>query len=256
MLASEASTSRLFGKNVLITGGNSGIGLAVARLFEQEGGQIAITVRRQEAVAQFEANSGKGTFAILADASDCSCNHLVMQKVADRFGKLDVLFLNAGVGKASAFDRTSAELYDLQFDLMVKGPFFAVRAALPYLNDGASIIFNCSVSSGRGTPGLAVYGAAKAALRSLVRTLAAELAVRQVRVNAISPGLIDTPIWLKTGATPDQIEEVQRERVKRIPLGRIGTASEVAAAALFLASSDSSYVTGIELPVDGGWAQV
>jgi NAD(P)-dependent dehydrogenase (short-subunit alcohol dehydrogenase family) len=246
---------KLSGKTALITGGNSGIGLATARLFEQEGARVAITTGRQTAVDQFNATC-KDAFAIMADAADCSHNARVMDVIAERFGKLDVLFINAGVGKAMPFELTSEQIYDLQCGVLVRGPYFTIQAALPHLNDGASIVLNSSVSNSRGTPGLSVYNAAKAAVRSLARTLAAELAFRKIRVNTVSPGTIATPIWEKTGATAERVAEIQQQRIKQIPLARIGAPAEVAAAVLFLASSESSYVTGIDLPVDGGWTQI
>jgi NAD(P)-dependent dehydrogenase (short-subunit alcohol dehydrogenase family) len=246
----------LEGKTALVTGGNSGIGLATARLFVREGARVVVTARRDEAVHAYNETASRQSFAIRADAGSPSDNSLVMDVVSRRLGKLDVLFLNAGVGKPAPFADTTEQIYDLHWDIMVRGPFFTAQAALAHLNSGASIIFNSSVANIKGTPNLSVYNATKAAVRSMVRTLAAELAVREIRVNAVSPGLVDTPIWDKMGASPDEVNEAKRSMTAAVPLGRIGTADEVAHAVLFLACSASSYVTGIELPVDGGWAQV
>jgi NAD(P)-dependent dehydrogenase (short-subunit alcohol dehydrogenase family) len=248
--------STLDGKTALITGGTSGIGLATAQLFEREGARVVVTGRREEVVRAYNAAASANSFAVLADAAVPSDNAKLMDAVVRRLGSLDILFLNAGIGKPSAFAVTSEQLYDLQWDVMVRGPFFTAQAALQHFNPGASIVFNSSVANIKGTPDLSVYNATKAAVRSLVRTLAAELAVKQIRVNAVSPGLIETPIWEKMGATPEQVEQAKRSKTADVPLGRIGTVEDVAQAVLFLSSSSSSYITGIELPVDGGWTQV
>ena len=246
----------LDGKTALITGGTSGIGLATARLFEREGARVIVTARREQAVHEHNAAAAANSFAVVADAAVVADNAKLMDVVTRRLGKLDILFLNAGIGKPAAFAETSQQLYDLHWDAMVRGPFFTAQAALKHLKPGASIVFNSSVANIKGTPNLSVYNATKAAVRSLVRTLAAELAARKIRVNAVSPGMIETPIWDKMGATAEQVEQAKRSKMAEVPLGRIGTAEEVAQAVLFLASASSSYITGIELPVDGGWTQV
>jgi len=248
--------SKLSGKVALITGGNSGIGLASAKLFVEEGAQVLITARRQEAVDEYNANSSGNTFAVLADASKPEENQKVFQFVAKKFGKIDILFLNAGVGKPAPINLMGQEQYDSQWDTNFRGPFFTTQAALEYLNDNASIIYNTSVANVKGMPGMSIYSATKAGLRSLVRTLTVELAGRGIRVNAISPGPVETPIWSKMDIPEEAQKDFGAQILQQVPLGRMGRPDEVANAALFLASDDSSYVNGIELPVDGGMAQV
>ena len=248
--------SRLENKVVLITGGNSGIGLATAQLFVKEGAKVAITARRQEAVEAYNATASDNTFAILADASKPADNAKIFDTVTQRFGKLDVLFLNAGIAKPSPIDVVSNEHYNEHWDTNFRGPVFTVQAALPHLNDGGSIIFNTSISNVKGMAGLGVYAATKAGLRSFVRTLTVELAGRKIRVNAVSPGPIGTPIYDKMGMSDEQKNGFAAQIQAQVPLGRFGESEEVANAVLFLASDESSYITGAEVPVDGGMAQV
>lgn len=248
--------SRLKNKVVLITGGNSGIGLATAQLFVMEGAKVAITARRQEAVDNYNANASADTFAILADASKPTDNAKVFNAISERFGKLDVLFLNAGIAVPTPIDNVNADHYNTHWDTNFRGPIFTVQAALPYLNEGSSIIFNTSISNVKGMAGMGVYAATKAGLRSLVRTLTVELAGRKIRVNAVSPGPIGTPIYDKMGLTEEEKNGFAAGIQSQVPLGRFGEPNEVANAVLFLASEESSYVSGAEIPVDGGMAQV
>ena len=248
--------SRLKNKVVVITGGNSGIGLASAQLFEKQGAKVAITARRQEAVDEYNAKASENTFAILADASKPEDNAKVFEAVQSRFGKIDVLFLNAGIAKPAPLEMSDGAFYDSHWDTNFRGPFFTVQAAQPKLNEGASIIFNTSVLNVKGMPGMSVYSATKAGLRSLVRTLSIELAGRKIRVNSVAPGPIGTPLYGKMGLTEEQQNGFAQQILPQVPLGRFGTPEEVANVALFLASDESSYVTGAEFPVDGGMAQV
>ena len=248
--------TRLSGKVALITGGNSGIGLASAKLFVEEGAKVVITARRQEAVDEYNQNAGKSTFAVLADASKSEENKRVFKLVLEEFGKIDILFLNAGIGKPAPINLMPEELYNSQWDTNFRGPFFTTQAALEYMNDNASIIYNTSIANVKGMPGMSVYAATKAGLRSLVRTLTVELAERGIRVNAISPGPVETPIWGKMDVPEESQKEFGNQILQQVPMGRMGRPEEIANAALFLASDDSSYVNGIELPVDGGMAQV
>lgn len=248
--------SRLANKVVVVTGGNSGIGLASAKLFEKEGAKVVITARRQEAVDEYNASASPNTFAVLADASKPEENAKVFDETTKRFGKVDALFLNAGIAKPAPIEASSEDFYNAHLDTNVKGPFFTVQSALPHLNDGASILFNTSVVNVKGMPGMSVYAATKAGLRSIVRTLAAELAGRNIRVNAVAPGPIGTPIYDKMGLPEEDKNNFASSVQAQVPLGRFGTPDEVANAALFLASDESSYITGAELPVDGGMAQV
>lgn len=248
--------NKLSGKVVLVTGGNSGIGLASAKLFVEEGAKVVITARRQEAVDEYNQNAAESTFAVLADASKPEENQNALKLVAEKFGKIDILFLNAGIGKPAPINVMSEDLYQSLWDTNFKGPFFTTQAALEYLNDNASIIFNTSIANVKGMPGMSVYAATKAGLRSLVRTLTVELAERGIRVNAISPGPVETPIWNKMDIPKQAQKDFGAQILQQVPLGRMGKPHEIAYAALFLASDDSSYVNGIELPVDGGMAQV
>ncbi|MCG8307263.1 MAG: SDR family oxidoreductase [Cytophagales bacterium] len=247
---------KLSGKVALITGGNSGIGLASAKLFVAEGARVVITARRQEAVDEYNRSAPENTFAVLADASKPVENQKVFEQVAGRFGKIDILFLNAGIGKPAPVKIMPEDLYDSLWDTNFRGPFFTTQAALEHLNDHASIIYNTSIANVKGMPGMSVYAATKAGLRSLVRTLTVELAERGIRVNAISPGPVETPIWGKMDIPEEAKEDFGAQVLKQVPLGRMGKPEEIANAALFLASDDSSYVNGIELPVDGGMSQV
>lgn len=248
--------SRLANKVVLITGGNSGIGLATAQLFVKEGAKVVITARRAEAVEAYNSSASPNTFAILADAADTAANEGVIKTVIDRFGKLDVLFLNAGVAKPAPIDHLNSQIYNEHLDINFRGPVFTVQSALPHLNKGASIIFNTSISNVKGMAGMGVYAATKAGLRSLVRTLTSELSGKGIRVNAVSPGPIGTPIYDKMGLGEEAKNGFATQIQSQVPLGRFGEPSEVANVVLFLASDESSYVTGTEIPVDGGMAQV
>jgi NAD(P)-dependent dehydrogenase (short-subunit alcohol dehydrogenase family) len=247
---------RLENKVALITGGNSGMGLVTAQRFVAEGAKVVITARRQEAVDEYNSNSGENTFAVLADVRNHAATKQAIEKAVEKFGKLDILFLNAGVGKPRPIEATDEESYNYQWDTNFKGAFFATQLALPHLNDGASIIFNTSVANVKGMPGMSVYAATKAGLRSLVRTLAMELAPRGIRVNAMSPGPIETPIWGKMDIPKEAAQEFSAQVLQTVPLGRMGKSEEIASAVLFLASDEASFVNGIELPVDGGMAQV
>ncbi|HAA12440.1 MAG TPA: oxidoreductase [Cytophagales bacterium] len=247
---------RLKDKVAFVTGGNSGIGLATAQRFAQEGAKVAITARRQAAVEEFNRGAPKDSMALLADAQDLAANQLALQKAADTFGKLDILFLNAGIGKPTPFEAVQPEGFQSVFKINVEGLFFTVQAAIPHLNEGASIILNGSIAGGKGSNNNSVYSATKAAVRSLARTLTRELAPRGIRVNNLSPGVIETPIWGKTGIPESDVEAFKEGAAQAIPMGRLGTAEEVASAVLFLASDDARYITGIDLPVDGGLAQI
>jgi NAD(P)-dependent dehydrogenase (short-subunit alcohol dehydrogenase family) len=247
---------RLENKVAIITGGNSGMGLATAQRFVKEGAKVVITARRQEAVEEYNAGADENSLAILADVSDREATKKAIEQTVDKFGKIDILFLNAGVGKPRPLEMTDEASYNYQWDINFGGAFFATQQASEHLNEGASIIFNTSISNVKGMAGMGVYGATKAALRSLVRTLAVELAPRKIRVNALSPGPIETPIWGKMEIPKEAAEEFGKQILSTVPLGRMGTVDEIANSVLFLASDEASYITGIELPVDGGTAQV
>jgi NAD(P)-dependent dehydrogenase (short-subunit alcohol dehydrogenase family) len=247
---------RLEGKVAVITGGNSGIGLATAKRLQDEGARVAISGRSQKTLDEASASLGKGLLAVQSDVSKLADIDKLFAEVAKKFGKIDVLFANAGVAKFAPFAATTEAQYDEQFDINVKGAYFTIQKALPHLNDGASIILNTSVAGQEGVPNSSAYSSTKAAMRSLARTMAAELAERNIRVNCVAPGPIVTPIFGRTGLPQEAIDEFSKYVISRVPLKRFGQPEEVAGVVAFLASSDASYVNGIELHVDGGLAQV
>lgn len=240
---------KLVGKTAVITGGTTGIGLATAQLFVGEGAYVFITGRRQKELDAAVREIGTNVTAVQGDVSNLSDLDRLYETVKAR-GRIDVVFANAGVVGFAPLGTTTEEHFDKIFNINVKGTLFTVQKALPLLNDGGSIILTSSVAGSKGTPGSGVYGASKAAIRTLVRVWTSELRERRIRANVISPGPIDTPAT--AGGPPESFAKL----VATIPMGRVGRAEEVAKAALFLACDDSSFVTGIELFVDGGRAQV
>jgi NAD(P)-dependent dehydrogenase (short-subunit alcohol dehydrogenase family) len=248
--------AKLEGKTALVTGGSSGIGLATAKRFVNEGAYVFITGRRELELAAAVKEIGKNVTGIRGDASNLDdLDRLFAQIMRDK-GKLDIVFANAGVAKYAPFGTITEEFYDSIFDINVKGLLFTVQKALPLLPDGASIVLNASIVASKGLGSNSVYSATKAAVRSFARTWTTDLKHRRIRVNAVSPGATDTPGLNDLLAST----EAGRERMKMIstsvPLGRLGTPDEVARAVVFLASDDSSFITGAELFVDGGFAQV
>jgi NAD(P)-dependent dehydrogenase (short-subunit alcohol dehydrogenase family) len=248
--------NRLDNKVAVITGGSAGMGLAAARLFASEGAKVIITGRNSATLAQASEAIGHGVETVQSDNSRLSDIEALRDFVHKRHGRVDVLFANVGGGALGPLASTSEADFDLTVNTNLKGTFFTVQKLLPCLSRGCSIVLNTSVAASQGRPGLSVYAATKAALRSFARTWTAELKERGIRVNALAPGHIDTDILLKAGLTPVQISQINEQVRQQVPLGRIGTPDDIAQAALFLASDASSYVTGIELTVDGGWAQV
>ena len=247
---------KLEGKIALITGGTSGIGLATAERFVSEGAYVFITGRREAALAAAVKRIGKQVTGIQADVSKLpELDHLFAQ-IKEEKGRLDIVFANAGVAKYAVLGAISEELYDTTFDINVKGVLFTVQKALPLLPDGASIIVSSSIVGSKGLAMNSVYSATKAALRSFARTWTTDLKGRRIRVNAISPGSIDTPGLSDLFASAEAGEERKKMIPTLTPLGRLGTPDEIAKAVVFLASDDGSYITGIELFVDGGFAQV
>jgi NAD(P)-dependent dehydrogenase (short-subunit alcohol dehydrogenase family) len=249
-------SKKLQGKVAVITGGNSGIGLATARRFVAEGAHVFITGRRQVELDEAVAQLGRNATGVPGDVSHLADLDRLFATVEQQQGRLDVLFANAGVGAVAPLGSITEEHFDKIFTINVKGVLFTVQKALPIFTDGGSIILNASIASSKGTEGFSVYSATKAAVRSFARSWTTDLRHRKIRVNVISPGPIETPIFNKAGLTREQSEAFKAGRVAAVPLGRIGTPDEVAKAAAFLAPDDSSYVTGIELFVDGGMAQV
>jgi NAD(P)-dependent dehydrogenase (short-subunit alcohol dehydrogenase family) len=244
-----SGNKKLQGKMAVITGGTSGIGLATAKLFVKEGAYVFITGRRQKELDAAVQAIGRNVTGVQGDIARLVDLDRLYQAVKTK-GRIDVVFANAGVAEFAPLGRITEEHFDKLFDTNVKGTLFTVQKALALMNDGGSIILNGSVASVKGTPAFGVYGATKAALRSFVRTWTSDLKDRHIRSNVVSPGPTDTPIV--DGQPEDAIARI----VSTIPMGRMGDPDEIAKAALFLASDDSSFVTGIELFVDGGRAQV
>ena len=244
---------KLEGKIALITGGNSGIGLATAKQFVNEGAYVFITGRREPELARAVKEIGKNVTGVQGDVSNLVDLDRLFAQIKREKGKLDIVFANAGGAKFAALGKITEEHYDSIFNSNVKGLLFTVQKALPLLPDGASIILNASVAGSTApSPEWSVYNATKAAVRSFARTWTTDLKDRRIRVNAVSPGYIDTPPWHSIEAA----EETMKTISNTIPLGRFGTSDEIAKAVVFLASDESSYITGTELFVDGGFAQV
>jgi NAD(P)-dependent dehydrogenase (short-subunit alcohol dehydrogenase family) len=247
---------KLEGKITLVTGGNSGIGLATAQRFVKEGAYVFITGRRDAELATAVKEIGRNVTAVRGDVSNLSDLDRLFAQIKREKGKLDILFANAGVARYAPIGKISEEQYDSIFNVNVKGLLFTVQKALPLLPDGASIILNASIVASKGLSANSVYSATKAAVRSFARTWTTDLKDRHIRVNAISPGPIDTPGLRELLASSETGQQRSKAISGSVPLGRIGTPDEIAKAVVFLASEDSSYVTGTELFVDGGFAQV
>ena len=247
---------RLEGKVAVITGGNSGIGLATAKRFVAEGAHVVITGRREKELQEAATAIGKNVTTVAGDVTRLADLDRLYAVVREEHGHIDVLFANAGWGELAPLEAATEEHFDKTFDLNAKGTFFTVQKALPLFKNGGSIILTASVANVRGDPAFSAYAAAKAAVRTFARGWTVELKDRKIRVNSMSPGPIETPALEKVGLTADQIEQAAAHFASQVPLGRRGKAEEVAAAVLFLASDESSYVTGIDLAVDGGMAQV
>jgi NAD(P)-dependent dehydrogenase (short-subunit alcohol dehydrogenase family) len=247
---------RLEGKVAVVTGGNSGIGLATAKRFQEEGARVAISGRSRKTLDEAVEAIGNGVLAVQADVAKLADLDKLYTEVSQKLGKIDVLFVNAGIAKFATLAETSEGTYDEQFDINTKGAYFTIQKAIPLLNDGASIILNTSVADIQGQIGTSAYSATKAALRSFARTAAAELAERGIRVNTVAPGPIVTPIFGRTGLPKEAVDAFANQIVAKVPLKRFGQPEEVAATVAFLASRDASYITGVEINVDGGLGQI
>lgn len=247
---------RLTGKTALITGGTTGIGFATAQLFLQEGARVAITGQDELRVAKAAAALGEGALALCADVTSADAMAVVARRLQDEFGGLDIVFANAGIVKPMLFADVDAANIDEQIDVNFKGLIFTVQKMLPLLRNPSSVILTSTTLTEMGTAGLSVYAATKAAVRSLARSMSAELLERGVRVNVVSPGPIDTPIFGKLGLPSEVLQQMATDLTAKVPVGRFGRADEVAKAVLFLASDDSSYLLGENIFVDGGAATV
>jgi NAD(P)-dependent dehydrogenase (short-subunit alcohol dehydrogenase family) len=247
---------RLQHKVALITGGNSGIGLATAKEFIAQGAKVIITGRSSAAVAEAAAELGEGAVGIVSDAARLTDVQRLPDLVQSHFPRIDVLFINAGIAQFAPIAEMSERIFDQTMDTNFKGAYFTIQALLPLMADGGSIILNTSINAHIGMPGASIYAASKAALISLARNLSAELLPRRIRVNAISPGPVVTPLHStgKLGISEGQLQQMGDHILRQLPIGRFGTSEEIAKAALFFASDDSSFVLGAEHIADGGMA--
>ena len=248
--------NKLEGKIAVITGGNSGIGLATAKRFVTEGAYVFITGRRQKQLDLAVSEIGKNVIGIQSDVSNLADIDKIYNTVKDQKNHIDIIFANAGIAQFAPLEKISEEHFDKIFRINVKGLLFTVQKLLPIFQEGGSIILNASIGSSKGVEESSVYSATKAAVRSFARTWTVDLRHRKIRVNAISPGPIDTPIFSNLMQNEEQSEQFKKNIVNTVPMGRMGTPDEVAKVVSFLASDDSSYITGIELFVDGGLAQI
>jgi NAD(P)-dependent dehydrogenase (short-subunit alcohol dehydrogenase family) len=244
--------SKLTNKVAVITGANSGIGYATAQSFIQEGARVVITGRNAQAVEDAVKSLGNQAIGIVANTADTSHTERLVKEVSERFGKVDILFVNAGIAKFAPIEVSTEEFYDETMNINLRGAFFTTQKFLPILKDGASVIFNTTIANHIGMPNSAVYSASKAGLLAFSKVLASEVSARKIRVNAISPGPIATPIYNKMGFPQEQMEAMGAHLQSKTLLTRFGTADEVAKTALFLASDDSAYITGAEIVIDGG----
>jgi NAD(P)-dependent dehydrogenase (short-subunit alcohol dehydrogenase family) len=253
----ETTMKRLEGKVAVVTGGNSGIGLATAKRLQEEGARVAIVGRSKKTLDEAVKTIGNGVVAVQADVSVAKDLDRLYATVSEKLGKIDILFANAGIYKFAPLAATSESLYDELFDINTRGVYFTIQKAVPLLNDGASIIINTSVAGEIGVPNGTAYAATKAALRSFTRSIAAELVERGIRVNAVSPGPIETPAgFARTGLSKETMDEMLKGFVSQVPMKRIGQPEEIAGTVAFLASQDASFITGAEIPVDGGFGQI
>lgn len=245
---------KLSGKTAVITGGNSGIGFAAAQAFIAEGARVAILGRRQRAVDDAVALLGASAFGVVGDVGDLSTHDRLVAQVRERYGAIDIYMANAGMNNIEPSQAVSADSYDIQFGTNTRAVFFGVTKALPLMRDGGSIILTGSIASAKVLDGHAVYAGSKAAIEAFARAWALEFKARKIRVNVLSPGPTDTPILEKLGVAESDRSAFEQSVAAAIPLGRLAQSGELARAALFLASDDSSFVTGVNLRVDGGIA--
>jgi NAD(P)-dependent dehydrogenase (short-subunit alcohol dehydrogenase family) len=248
--------SRFDGKIALITGGNSGIGLAAAHQFKADGATVIVTGRDAATLEAAARSLGKEALTVKADVAKTSDFDNLFATVREKYEKIDVLFVNAGGAKVATVADTTEELFDEISDTNFRGAYFTAQKAIPLLSDGGAVIFTTSYFDEVGMAGTSVVSATKSAVRSLTRTLASELMPRKIRVNAISPGVITTPIFGRLGVPKEVVEEIGKSLQEKIPFKRFGAPEEIAKAVAFLASSDASYISGIELAVDGGLTQL
>ena len=246
---------KLENKVAVITGGTTGIGFATARRFLDEGAHVVFTGRTQATLDAAQAELGERALGVRGDVANLADLDRLYATVKQRFGRVDTLFANAGVARFAPAEQVDEAFFDAQFDVNVKGLFFTVTKALPLMSKGGTIVLNSSIANATGMPATAVYSATKAAVRSLARTFSTELGPRGIRVNAVSPGPIETPIFGKLGLPKEAVDGFADSITRRAPLARFGRPEEIANTVLFLASDESSYVVGAEFVVDGGFQQ-
>lgn len=247
---------RFEGKTAVITGGTAGLGLATAKLFIHEGARVIVTGRNLATIQAVQAELGDRAIVIPSDATSLADMDALAKKVQETFGTLDVLFVNAGYGHFMPFEAVTEAIYDEMLNLNAKGPYFIVQKLAPLMSEGSSVVFTTSIANAKAVPALSAYGAAKAALRAMTRSLAAELLPRGIRVNAVTPGPIgSTDILQKVGIPKDAADQVYQQMAESTPMKRLGRPEEIAKAVAFLAI-DATFTTGAEFPVDGGWSQL
>ena len=245
-------SERFKGKVAVVTGGNSGIGLATAKAYVREGAKVAITGRSDATLKSAQKELGPDALVIKADMSKVAEIASAMAQVKRKFGRIDALFVNAGIGKFVPFEEVTEEFFDWTMETNLKGAFFTVQKAVPLFSKGAAVVLNASVNAHLGMPGSTVYGASKAAVVNLAKTLSADLLPRGVRVNVVSPGPIATPILDRMGLPEAETRQIKEQIAEQVPLKRFGQPEDIAAAVLYLTSAESSYILGTELVVDGG----
>ena len=243
------------GKIVVITGGTSGIGLATAKEFIAQGAKVIFTSRKQENIDATVKELGEQAIGLVSDAGKSSDLFELKNQISKHTNTIDVLFINAGFGKFNAIDETSEEVFDSQFNALVKGGYFTVQQLVPMVAEGGAIIFNTSIVTDTAMPGASVYGAAKSAVQYLSKSFANEFKDRKIRVNAVSPGPIGTNFFNEAGVSEEQQNQMAEQILSQVPMNRFGEPSEIAKTVLFLASDDASYITGHEIQVDGGMVQ-
>jgi NAD(P)-dependent dehydrogenase (short-subunit alcohol dehydrogenase family) len=249
---------KLTGKTAVITGGNSGIGLATAHEFLAQGAKVIITGRNEKSINEAIEQLGDDAFGIIADSGDIEQIKQLNEKVKAITDNIDIIFINAGIAQFNSYDQMTEKMFDDIMDINFKGAYFTLQQLLPLVNDGGSVILNTSINAHIGMAGASVYAASKAALLSLAKNLSAELLSRRIRVNAVSPGPVGTPLYQaeKLGVTDEQLTQMGEGIAKQIPIGRFGTAEELAKIVTFFASDDSTYLLGAELIADGGMANL
>jgi NAD(P)-dependent dehydrogenase (short-subunit alcohol dehydrogenase family) len=256
MEGKKTMSHKLAGKVALVTGGNSGIGLATALAFAKEGARVVLTGRDQTTLDKAAAQLGKNVIAVRSDAGSVADGIKLAALLQQQGVMLDAVFINAGVAKLAPFEAVGEEMWDATFNTNLKGPYFLIKALLPCLNPGAAIVLNGSINAHIGMPNTSVYAASKAALISLAKTLSSELLSKGIRVNVVSPGPVTTSLLSRLGLPAEQLSEVAASIQAQVPLKRFGTPEEIASAVLYLASSDSAFIVGTELVADGGMSQL